>query len=91
MCVRAANVGDEDIFIKPRTRIWTVSRCEIESEDSKIEFQSVGNVEEIRIHEFQSEEVVVTSSEQEFEIPADVRISEAPLYIIWIAAWRRKS
>ena len=72
MCVRAANVGDEDIFIKPRTRIGTVSRCEIESEDSKIEFQSVGNVEEIRIHELQSEEVVVTSSEQEFEIPADI-------------------
>lgn len=72
MCVRTANVGDQDIFIKPRTRIGTESRCEIESEHSKIEFHSVGNVEEICIHEPQSEELVVMSSDQEFEMPADI-------------------
>lgn len=30
MYVRAANVGDEDIFIKPRTRIGTTSEVEDE-------------------------------------------------------------
>lgn len=38
MCVWVVNVGDEDIFIKLRMRIGIVLRCEIESEDFKIEF-----------------------------------------------------
>ena len=40
--VCAANIGDEDFYIKPRTRIGTVSKCEIEHSESDIDFNRIG-------------------------------------------------
>jgi hypothetical protein len=68
--VRVANIGDEDIFIKPRTRIGTVSICDVEHDNSCIRFNRTGSVEEIFIQQCEVSEV--TSLDEKFDLPDDI-------------------
>ena len=51
--------------------IGTVSKCEIESEHSDIEFNRVGNVEEVFIHQ-NCESSEITLPDTKFELPDDL-------------------
>jgi transposase InsO family protein len=68
--VRVANIGDEDIFIKPRTRIGTVSKCDVEHGNSSIGFNRTGSVEEIFIQQCKVSEVA--SLDENFDLPDDI-------------------
>jgi hypothetical protein len=47
--VYVANIGDEDIYFKPRTKLGTVNTCEDRNSNSSISFNRIGSVEEIFI------------------------------------------
>jgi hypothetical protein len=47
--VRVANIDDEDIYIKPRTRVGTVSTCKDQNSNSSISFNRIRSIEEIFI------------------------------------------
>ena len=72
LIVRAANIGDEDFYIKPRTRKGTVSKCEIEHLESDIDFNRVGTVEEIFIKQKCDISEVTTSDNVNFKLPEDI-------------------
>ena len=64
MWVRVANIDDEDIHIKPRTMIGSVSKCSVQNEHFDIAFNSVGNMEEIIIqHSCEVSETAVPDTE----------------------------
>lgn len=67
---RVANIGDEDIYVKPRTMIGTVSKCDVENKNSSIGFNRVGSVEEVFIQKCEVYEI--SSSDDEFTLPEDI-------------------
>ena len=72
LMVRAANIDDEDFYIKPRTRIGTVSKCEIENSESDIDFHRVGTVKEIFIKQKCDISEVTSSDNANFKLPEDI-------------------
>lgn len=71
MWVRAANIGDEDIYLKPRSMIGTVSFCDVEGDNSDIGFNRVGNTEEIFIQPSHAINEI-TLPETPFDLPEDI-------------------
>lgn len=69
--VRIANVGDENIYLRPRTRIGIVSKADMVNDNSIVQFKSTGFTEEIFISENLATHEV-KSDTKEFQLPDDL-------------------
>ncbi|CAG2190482.1 unnamed protein product [Mytilus edulis] len=72
---RVANIGDDDIWLAPRTRVGILLKGDVENHDKgHVEFIRTGHTEEIYIHDiaYCAETDVNLSKIEDFEMPVDI-------------------
>ncbi|CAG2234451.1 unnamed protein product [Mytilus edulis] len=72
---RVANIGDDDIWLAPRTRVGILLKGDVENHDKgHVEFIRTGHTEEIYIHDiaYCAETGVNLSKIEDFEMPVDI-------------------
>ena len=72
---RVANIGDDDVWLAPKTRLGVLLKGDLENSDTgSVEFVRNGYTDEIYIHEdFNSVDTVINSSAiDDFEMPVDI-------------------
>ena len=70
--VRVANIGDDDIYVKPKTRIGVVTRVDVMREKSDVEFHRIGDVEEIFIKTDCDVSEISSEADPNFQLPDDL-------------------
>ncbi|CAG2226423.1 unnamed protein product [Mytilus edulis] len=72
---RVANIGDDDIWLAPRTRVGILLKGDVENHDQgHVEFIRTGHTEEIYIHDiaYCAETDLNLSKIEDFEMPVDI-------------------
>ncbi|CAG2234454.1 Retrovirus-related Pol polyprotein from transposon 17.6,Retrovirus-related Pol polyprotein from transposon 297 [Mytilus edulis] len=75
LTLRVANIGDDDIWLAPRTRVGILLKGDVENHDQgHVEFIRTGHTEEIYIHDiaYCAETDVNLSKIEDFEMPVDI-------------------